>query len=395
MHYKPTCILLIKSERRWAHHLVRKLSLRYNVKVIKAATTISDKGYDGLVSEINKKINDENAKTIFLALDFFYGLDIRFIVQIDPTIVKALVTFDDITLHEINSINAVGCDIVLTADPISCLKYKEKGIVSEYFCLESSGSIYRNLDLKKTTDVLFFGNASLADRRRYVDYLKKRGINICVVGEGTNFVGNDDLTKKICEAKVVINFSKSGIVDAQQPRQSVYVQYWQLKGRIVEVGLCGTVCISEYSPSLRLLFTENEVPMFRGKEELYEIIVELLEDDNKREAFAENLYRKTVTQYEDGPLMERIGSVLDQVKVDKISSLELPEFDSIPYWYHRLTMRSRMQQLSGRSLQQLKEVINTMVSNDQRIIIKIALLIDVLSWSIYKLINFKPPKKRQ
>ena len=60
---------------------------------------------------------------VFFSVDFFYGVDLRFVLGISSGVKKVLLTFDDITLHEFNSITATGCDLVLTADPISVLKY--------------------------------------------------------------------------------------------------------------------------------------------------------------------------------------------------------------------------------------------------------------------------------
>ena len=74
---------------------------------------------------------------------------------------KILWTGDDFELHEINSITASACDLVLTACPLSALKYKEKGYDSLYLHGEdgkinnsiSGGellSVFRNAGLRIT-----------------------------------------------------------------------------------------------------------------------------------------------------------------------------------------------------------------------------------------------------
>jgi len=127
-----------------------------------------------LSDELNRIISDSSATVVFFSIDFFYGIDVEFISGISRSVQKVLVTFDDLSLHSFNSITATSCDLVLTADPLSRLKYIEKGIDAVYFPLESSKSIYRKLGREKKIDVLFFGNTKLADRQDYIDYLMER-----------------------------------------------------------------------------------------------------------------------------------------------------------------------------------------------------------------------------
>ena len=44
-----------------------------------------------------------------------------------------MLTFDDYERHELNTITASGCDIVLSACPISRLKYEEVGYRAFFF----------------------------------------------------------------------------------------------------------------------------------------------------------------------------------------------------------------------------------------------------------------------
>ena len=50
------------------------------------------------------------------------------------------------------------------------------------------------------------------------------------------------------------------------------------KGRPIEAALCGTLCISEYSPASEIIFDKNEIPTFYTKEECVEILKKLLAD---------------------------------------------------------------------------------------------------------------------
>ena len=146
----PICILLQKSERRWSNHLREKLRLSYKVIDLEAFPIIRQQGYGGLARHVNEVIESESVEIIFFLIDYFYGIDQEFVVQISPSVLKVLVTFDDISLHRFNSITAKACDLVLTADPVSVLKYKEQGISAEFFPLESSRKIFKDLELNKS-----------------------------------------------------------------------------------------------------------------------------------------------------------------------------------------------------------------------------------------------------
>ena len=120
------CIIVFKSRRRWSAHLEDKLRLKFQVLTIEAYPVIVESGYIGLLRKINESINEHDSKYIFFSTDFFYGIDIDFINSVSSRVFKVLVTLDDIALHDFNSINALACDLVISADPVSVLKYEEK-----------------------------------------------------------------------------------------------------------------------------------------------------------------------------------------------------------------------------------------------------------------------------
>ena len=60
-------------------------------------------------------------------MDYFKFTNLFFIEKINCN-KKVLITGDDVENHEMNSITASSCDIVLTHDPLSVLKFREKGL---------------------------------------------------------------------------------------------------------------------------------------------------------------------------------------------------------------------------------------------------------------------------
>ena len=379
---KPVCILLEKSPRRWSEHLRRKLSLSYKLICVDAYAIIHHSGYRILSDELNRIIDDSSATVVFFSIDYFYGIDVEFISGINQSVQKVLVTFDDLSLHSFNSITATSCDLVLTADPLSRLKYLEKGIDAVYFPLESSKTIYRNLGREKKIDVLFFGNTKLADRQYYIDFLREKGLRIEVYGEVTNYLGESELVQKICESHIVLNFSKTGLLGKEQVQESHHRYLWQVKGRIIEVGLCRTVCVSEYAPGLELLYSDAELPTFRTPEECHILLSNLLSHDKKREEIANRIYRRTLSEYEDLPIMSIVGKALSNQR-DK-QNQRGANLLATPYWYRKLRLRVRLQHLSGKVREKVYEINNEVFrSNGRMNYLKIMLLIDIVAWSVY------------
>ena len=252
------CILLFKSKTRWADHLIRKLSLEFSVFPIYALPQIREYGFGTLLKNLNQEIVRRGASCVFFSVDFFPSIDVRFIQGVNPSVKKVFVTFDDCVLHPFNSISAARCDLVLTADPISVLKYQEKGIPAEYCPLESSAEIYKPAEVEKKQGVLFFGARTKSNRQKYFEYFKERGIVVKVVGVDSSFLNLDDLVQEINSAKIVVNFSQTDRLDANVSDVfHAYDKLFQFKGRIIEAGLCRTACISEYSPAIPLLFAKT------------------------------------------------------------------------------------------------------------------------------------------
>jgi len=381
----PACVLLQKSERRWSHHLREKLRLSYQVIDLEAFPIIRRRGYGGLAHKVNEIIESESVEIIFISVDYFYGIDQEFIVQIPSSVQKVLVTFDDISLHQFNSITAKACDLVLTADPISALKYKEEGISAEFFPLESSRKIYKDLQLPKNIDVLFYGNIRLADRQLYLDYLISNGIQVAILGEKNNFVDQEILVKNICESRIVINFSKTGILEGDKAQQSINGYLRQLKGRIIETGLCGTLCLSEYAPGIELLYMDSEVPMFTSREDCFALVTQLLENQSNRKKIEKKFLKTTLDRYEDTPVMKKVALALSTLAPK--SSMRVDAVQKLPLWYRRLKLRVRVQHMDNSISRQVIEIYREVVGNTKcPIIVRTILFIDIIGWALYRVL---------
>ena len=61
--------------------------------------------------------------------------------------------------------------------------------------------------------------------------------------------------------------------------QNIFQNQYQLKGRIVQTGLCNTACVSEYAPHHDLLYKSDELFQFTNKEECFNIMKNLLNNE--------------------------------------------------------------------------------------------------------------------
>ena len=113
------------------------------------------KNFNEIVEDINNIIQSKNIQIVVFDVDYFKFINLFFIKEIKAK-KKILITGDDFELHNINSITASECDLVLSHCPLSVLKYREKGYESYVFHFEK-GEKATNYNEEKEVDVLFFG----------------------------------------------------------------------------------------------------------------------------------------------------------------------------------------------------------------------------------------------
>jgi hypothetical protein len=90
-------------------------------------------------------------------------------------------------------------------------------------------------------------------------------------------VSYDELYTMMGTSKIVLNFSKT---DNAGP--AAYAlgyrepAVFQFKGRIIEAGLCGACCISEYFPTISIMGFDRAVQTFETSEQMVSIVKKLL-----------------------------------------------------------------------------------------------------------------------
>ena len=331
---KKKVLIVFKYLRaNWNPYVIKKFSNYYETEHL-YISEYKNKNFIEIVTDINKLIVKKNIQIVVFDVDYFKFINFFFIEKINSEI-KILITGDDSELHEINSITASACDLVLSNCPLSVLKYKEKGYQA-YQLHFDNGEIIKNKSIKKEFDVLFFGNIT-PDRKEFLNHIEKEGINLKNIGyESGSGLPIEELLKFISKSKIVLNLSKSRTIKSVKSYTSgnVYKFLYTFKGRIIIAGLNGAACVSEYSPGQELIFTDDEVPTFSTKKECVEILKKLLNDNELLAKCTNNFNSKSENLFEDKKNFLPIFNAIEKIDKRKVKLF------SIPYWYLRISAKS-------------------------------------------------------
>tara|TARA_Y100000590_G_scaffold431338_1_gene546024 strand:+ start:730 stop:1899 length:1170 start_codon:yes stop_codon:yes gene_type:complete len=349
-----------------------------------------NKNFTDTINEINELIRSKNIETTVFDVDYFKFINFFFIEKIISK-KKILITGDDFELHEMNAITASACDLVLSACPLSVLKYKEKGYEAHFIHFENS-KINKNINIKKDIDVLFFGALS-PDRKEFLNYIEKEGIKLKNAGheEAAEGITEEELLKLVSRSKIVLNFSKSRTKDVKNfSSENVFNFYYQFKGRIILAGLSGTACISEYSPGQELLFKGDELVNFFTKNECVSILKKYLKDDDLLRKYTEKFVSKVEFLCKEKNNFKNIFNSIERSEHRKVKLVRFP------YWYLRIAAKQiilRNIKFSNiiKSFFQLKIIFQVIKKTNPlfKLIILAESLINIIWYSIILSLKFK------
>ena len=331
---KKKVLIVFKYLRaNWNPYVIKKFSNYYETEHL-YISEYKNKNFTEIVTDINNLIEQKNIQIVVFDVDYFKFINFFFIKKINSEI-KILITGDDSELHEINSITASACDLVLSNCPLSVLKYKEKGYQA-YQIHFDNGEIGKNKLIKKEFDVLFFGNIT-PDRKEFLNHIENEGINLKNIGfESGGGLPIEELLKFISKSKIVLNLSKSRTIKSVKSytSENIYKFLYTFKGRIIIAGLNGAACVSEYSPGQELVFTDDEVPTFFTKEECVKILKKLLNDNELLAKSTTSFNSKVENLFEDRKNFLPIFNAIEKIKKRKVKLF------NIPYWYLRISTKN-------------------------------------------------------
>lgn len=344
-------IIINKTKGFYSEVLSNKFNINYKVYNFYLENHF-DKTENEIIKDINYIINENKIKFLVAEGDYLSIVNFNFIKNIDCT-KKILFLTDDYDMHEVNFITAKIFDFVLTACPISNLRYLEKGFNSYFVPLESSKDFFKNFKLEKKFNISFFG-AKKSTRADYIKFLRENNIDVKLMGYDNEPDYNwDILSKFISSSKIVLNFSNTGNKNKFYSHSTIPHNFFAFKGRPIIVGLCETLCVSEFSPSNEIIFGQS-LPTFKNKNELLLICKKLLSDENYFKSVHQNFIKKCF-EYEDSIYFIKI---LEEINQEKNLKKELNI--KLPLWYIRIFNNQKIRNLSKRRrlIPYLKEIFN-------------------------------------
>ena len=307
-----------------ANFIMKKISHFFNSSVYFLDENL-DKTTNQIINDINKKIDEQKINTCFFQGDYLSLINYTFISKTNFKR-KYLFLTDDFDMHEVNSQTSLACDGIMTACPISKLKFNEKNLDASFYINEGDCDLFKDMKLKKDIDILFFG-AFKADRNDYLNLIKKENLNIEIIKPEVKYLPYEKLVEYICRSKVVVNFSKTGDKNKFYSHKTYPYNYLQYKGRVHMAGMCGTLCVSEYSPAQEIIFG-NDAPTFKTPNQMIDILKSLTSDDDKLKKQTNNFVDKC-KRYCDHIYFPKV------IKDLSLSNNRI-KFTKLPYWYLRV-----------------------------------------------------------
>ena len=329
---KKKVLIIFKYPHQWNTPCISKFSNFYDIEHL-YLSNLENKNFIELINHINALIKNKKIDIVVFDVDYFKFINFFFISEIICK-KKILLTGDDIGLHELHSITASACDLVLTHCPLSVLKYREKGYEAHLFYCELNN--FKKIDaVKKDIDVLFYGHIT-PDRKEFLDYIVESGISLKNVGHTDEFTNLpiEELAKIISKSKIVLQLSKTrtnSVLNYESER--VFRFYYQFKGRMIVAGYIGSACVAEYAPGTELVFSEDELPTFYTKEECVKILKKVLQDENLLKMHTDKLNLRVNDFCDDIKNFQPIYNTIEKKNSRKVV------LSKIPYWYLRISAK--------------------------------------------------------
>lgn len=179
--------------------------------------------------------------------------------------------------------------------------------------------MFQDQHLQKTIDVSFIGNVNKANRREYIDFLKENGINIQTYGAGSDngFISHQEMMHIINASKINLNFTDSALSDGFDFNTNtnfsigikLHSRIQQAKGRLIEIYLTNSFCLSQDGKGTRVLFDDERI-LFNTKEELLEKIQYYLSHEEETCRIAQELHQYALKF----DASNRFAEILPQIK---------------------------------------------------------------------------------
>ena len=242
-----------KEDRVFDFYLERKFSQEFNVNIL----YLNQYFYlttKNIIKKINEKIKLSKINIVLFEGDHVSIIDTIFINQIDETVKKGLVSFDDNYYHFENLILSTSMDFTLVFDEYVKFQFNEIGVESHVCLIEDDNSIFKNYNLEKKYDVLFFGR-NKTDRKEIYNYLIENNIKVKTISKNEKaYYDSFELAKIINQSKIIICPTKTETTKRRNNPLYNFHYTYQNKGRVFMVGLSNSLALSEPFPAQDFIF---------------------------------------------------------------------------------------------------------------------------------------------
>lgn len=176
--------------------------------------------------------------------------------------------------------------------------------------------LYKKLDLEKDIDISFVGDINKKSRKQFLSYLSSLGYHVEIFGSGTQngHISFDKMIEIFNRSKINLNFSDT--VDERSFNRQTNTDYsivpnimqymTQIKGRSIEIALCNGFILTQYATGIEELFSDNEIAIFKTKEELAQQVQYYLSADKRREQMQNKAHKTALLKYDVTVIFSRI-----------------------------------------------------------------------------------------
>lgn len=216
--------------------------------------------------------------------------------------------------YSINFINDI--DLYAVTDSLKVVSYLNKNNTKAFFWYTQYKQDFFKLDDRlKTDDVIFYGGSQ--NRMEYLNYIEENNINLSKYGRGfhSDFTPIKTLNKLINRSKIGLSLN---FVQKEREWKNKYFNDFnnckQVKGKNLEIPLCGTFLLAEYLKDLDELYVnKKEAVFFEDKKEMIELIKYYLENNEEREQIALAGYNKALNNFEGSIMIEKLIKEINNI----------------------------------------------------------------------------------
>jgi hypothetical protein len=259
-------------------------------------------GMQALERQIERQVREQAIDVLVYALGIEFDFDPRFFGTLRTTFKVLLLGDDEHYFDVLHRYYAPFFDVVLTTNA-EYDRYREYGAEPVFLPGVFSPALFNpGSDRRKDYDVSFIGAMDKVGRSRYVEALKRAGIEVRLFGAGTaaGVVSSDQVVEIYRRSRINLNFTGGALRTPleRDPEANRHVR--QLKGRMTKIALCGSFVLSEHAPRIERLFdVGTEIDTFDSEGELVEKVRLYLADEVRREAMAARAHSRALAQYDE------------------------------------------------------------------------------------------------